>query len=314
VTTRALLPWVLLIVLVVSAAVACGPSRAWSAEPEVVARVNGEPVTRAEVQRLLADPQTRRQLEQELGVPEPERSAVEHLAVQRLITYRLILQEASRRGITVTQQDLSRATAALRRRFKDLQKFGAWLQAQGLDDKALQETIRAQILTNRVRAALVQGVDLTAEQVQGYYEAYKEELKTDEEFRLRIVAVQEKAVAEEIVAAVQRGEDFDRLVRERSLEDRVTPGADMSWVSAQTLPPALREAVSTLKAGETGGPVPSGTEFLLVRVEERRPAHQMSLAEAQPQIKRRLLAEKQRKAVQAWLAEQEKQAKIEMFP
>jgi len=58
--------------------------------------------------------------------------------------------------------------------------------------------------------------------------------------------------------------------------------------------------------------VQSGAEFLLVRVEERRPAHMMSLAEAQPQIERHLLAAKQQKVVQAWLAEQEKQAKIEV--
>jgi parvulin-like peptidyl-prolyl isomerase len=314
VTARARLPWVILIVLVVSTVTAWGPSRTWSAEPEIVARVNGEPVTRDEVQRLLADPRARRQLQQELDVPEPDSTALEGLAVQKLIKNRLILQEARRRDITVTEQDISRATAALRRRFKDLKSFGAWLTAQGLDDRTLRATIRAQLLTNRVRAALVAGVHLTEEQMQGYYEAYKDNLKTDEEVRLRVVAVQEKTAAEELVALVQRGEDVDRLVQERSLHVRAAPGADEGWVSVQTLPTALREAVSALQAGETGGPVPSGTEFLLVHVEERRPAHLMSLAEAQPQIKRRLLAEKERKVVQDWLSEQEKQAQIEVFP
>jgi parvulin-like peptidyl-prolyl isomerase len=66
--------------------------------------------------------------------------------------------------------------------------------------------------------------------------------------------------------------------------------------------------------GETGGPVQSGAEFLLVRVEERRPARVMTLAEAQPQIERRLRAAKQQEVVQAWLTEQAKQAKIEVVP
>ena len=111
-----------------------------------MARVNGEPVTRDEVQRLLADPRARRQLQQELGVPEPDSTALEGLAVQKLIKNRLILQEARRREITVTEQDISRATAALRHRFKDLKNFGAWLTAQGLNDITLRETVRAQIL------------------------------------------------------------------------------------------------------------------------------------------------------------------------
>src|SRR5947209_7853005 len=150
--------------------------------------------------------------------------------------------------------------------------------------------------------------------MQGYYEAFKDDQKTDEEVRLRIVTVPYQATAEALVAVVQGGEDFDRLVQERSLHVRAAPGQDEGWVSVQTFPPALREAVSTLKAGETGGPVPSGAEFLLVRMEVRRPAHMLSLAEAQPQIKRRLMAEKQRNAIQDWLSEQEKQAKIEVFP
>src|SRR4029453_3974855 len=102
--------------------------------------------------------------------------------------------------------------------------------------------------------------------------------------------------------------DVDRLALERSVKVLAAPGADEGWVRVQTLPPALREAVSTLQAGETGGPVQRGATFLLVGVEERRPAHLMSLVEAQPQIKRRLLVEKQRKVVQAWLTDQEKQA------
>jgi parvulin-like peptidyl-prolyl isomerase len=150
--------------------------------------------------------------------------------------------------------------------------------------------------------------------VQGYYEAYKDDLHTSEEVRLRLVAVPEQAAAAALVATVQGGADLDRLVQERSLHVRATPGDDAGWVRVQALPPALREAVSPLQAGETGGPVPSGAEFLLVRVEERRPGHLMSLAEVQPQIKRRLLAEKQRKVVQAWLADQVKQAQIEVLP
>jgi parvulin-like peptidyl-prolyl isomerase len=314
VTVRARLPWVLVMLLVVGTMAAWRPSRAWGETPEIVARVNGDPVTREEVQRLLADPRARRQLEQELGVPEPDNTALERLAVRKLIKYHLLLQEASRRDITVTEEDLSRATVALRRRFKNLKSFGAWLHAQGLDDSSLRETLRTQILTSRVMAALAAGVRLTEEQMQGYYEAYKDDLQADEEVRLRIVAVPEKAAAEELVAAVQRGEDVDRLAQERSLKVLAAPGADEGWIRAQTLPPALREVVSTLQVGETGGPVQSGAEFLLVRVEERRSAHMMSLAEAQPQIQRRLLAAKQRKVVQAWLTDQEKQAQIEVLP
>jgi len=101
----------ILIVLVAGAGASLGLSGAWSAEPEVVARVNGEPVTRSELQRILADPVTRRQLQQELGVSEPDSKELDRLALQKLISRRLVLQEAGRRNFTVTERELDQALA-----------------------------------------------------------------------------------------------------------------------------------------------------------------------------------------------------------
>jgi len=312
-TVRALLTWASLLGLVAGAAAPLGPSGAWSAEPEIVARVNGEPVTRGEMQRLLADPLVHRQLQWELGVRGQDRKAWERLAVQKLIHRQLILQEARRREVTVTREDLSQATTALRRHFKDLKSFGAYLQARGLDDQSLQEMLRNDILMTRVRDALVKEVRVTEKQVQEYYAGHKAELKTAEAVRLRVIAVQDKKAADEIMAAVRKGEDFARLAQERSKGSHAAQGGDMGWVSPRTLPSPLRETVGTLKAGETRGPLQSGTAFLLVRVEDRRPAQPMSLAEARPEIERRLLAAQQQEMLQAWATEQEKKAKIEVF-
>jgi parvulin-like peptidyl-prolyl isomerase len=308
---RALLPWTILIVLMVGAAVALGPRGALS--EEVVARVNGEPVSRGEWERMVADPVTRHQLQRELGVKEPGRNELGRLALRKLINRRLILQEASRRGFTVTEQDLSRATVAVRGRFKDLKAFGTWLRSEDLNDRSLQEVLRGQLLAARVLATLVEDVHLTEEQVQEYYEAHPDQLKIPEEVRLRIIAVKDKAVAEEILAAAQNGEDFDRLVRERPTGSGPTHDLDMGPVSPESLAQPLREAVGALKSGETGGPVPMSANFLVVRLEERRLARVKSATEARPEIERHLLTEKRQAVVHGWLTAQEAKSKIEVF-
>ncbi|HSB69961.1 MAG TPA: peptidyl-prolyl cis-trans isomerase [Candidatus Methylomirabilis sp.] len=303
-TTRALLPWAILIVLV-----NCQPG-AWSAEPEIVARVNGEPITRAELQRMLADPLTRARHQRELGINALDSQALDRWAMRELIHRRLILQEAGRRNVTVSEQDFDRALGDLRRRFKDLKSFGIWMKERGLDDKSLSEAIRTDLLMTRVKAALVEGVSLTKKDVQKYYDAHQDELRIAEAVRLRIIAVKDKAAGEQIMAALRIGADFGRVARERSLGLRAKQGGDTGWVSLQTLPPPLRQAVGTLKVGDTSGPVQRGAEFLVVRLEARRPARTRSLAEVQPEIEKRLLATKQRQVVQAWLSDQEKKARI----
>jgi foldase protein PrsA len=305
---RAVLLGASMVIVVAGIVAGFGLSKAWNLEPEIVARVNGEPVTRGELQRMLEDPAVGRQLQQELGVQKPDSEALNRQALRKLITRRLILQEAGRRNFRVTEQDLEQAVAALRRGFKDLKSFAAWLKARGLDDKSLFDTVRTQILTNRVRAALVEGIRVTDDQVQKYYDTYKEYSKTAEEVRLRMIAVNDKTAGDEILAALQKGAEFDRLAR-----DRITQGGDIGWVNPQTLPPPLPKAVSALKVGGTSGLLQRGAEFVIVRLEERRPARVKSLAEARPGIERRLLAAKQQEVLRAWLTEQEKKSKIEVF-
>jgi parvulin-like peptidyl-prolyl isomerase len=303
-----------LIVLVAGALVLLGPWGARGEDPKIAALVNGESVTLDELQRMLADPSTRGHLEQELGVQYPDSEKLERLALQKLIERRLFLQEAVRRSFTVSQEDLDQTLTALRGRFEDLRSFGIWLKERGLDDRSLFETLRTEMLAARVAAALVEGVAITEEQVRGYYEAHKQDLVIGEEVRLRIIAVESEAAAEEVLTALRKGGNFARVARKRSLGARAAQGGDTGWVDSRALPPPLRQAVGALKAGEAGGPLRKGAEeFLIIGLEGRRPAKAESLAEARPEIERRLLPAKQQEIIQAWLTEQEKKSKIEVL-
>jgi len=281
-------------------------------EAALVARVNGDPVTRAEFQRMLGNPLTRSQLQQERGEENPNPKELERLALQKVIHHRLMIQEAGRRNITISTAELDKAIVALRRRFGDLESFGTWMNEQGLDDKALFETIRGDMMSARLWGLLVEGVRIPEERVQQYYEAHKEELKT-EEFWIQIIVVKEKAAAEEIQAALGRGEDFGRLAQQRSLGLRSAQGGDIGWVDSEILWPPMRDAVSTLKPGEAIGPLQKGDQFHIVRLQARRPGRTKTFGEAQPEIEQRLLAAERQAVVATWLAEQEKTAKIEVF-
>jgi peptidyl-prolyl cis-trans isomerase SurA len=304
----------LLSVLLVAAgaAAAVAWSRTRSADREVLARVNGEPVTRAHVQRMLADPIAKQDLRREYGARTVDSQALERLAVRQLIVSRLVLQEGARRRVTVTEQEVDQRITEVRRRFADLQRFDAWLNSRGLDQTSFREAIRTDMVMARVRAGLVAGARITEEQIRQHYEAHKHELNTDEEVRLRIIAVEGLAAADQILTALQRGEEFDRLARTRSRGFRAAQGGDIGWMSPGHLPPPVRQAVMALEPGQTGGPVPAGAQFLVVRLAERRLPRAMTLAEARPAIERGLLAAKQREAVRVWLSEREKKSRIEV--
>lgn len=292
------------IVLLAGFASASLSNVAWGAEPDMVARVNDEPVSRADLQRMLADPLTQRLYRRELGVPAPEDEALARWALRKLIIQRLTLQEAARRSFTVAEQDLDQAVAAWRIRLKTAAKFQKWLKSRSVDEKSLRELIRTDLLVTRVRGDLAKEARLTDEQVQEYYAAHKDELKVPEEVRLRIITAKNERQVKKFHAALRK----DQRVAQADAQD-----TDTGWSPLNDFPPLIQQAVAGVKPGKISAPLRGGAgEYVLVRLEGRRPARTKTLAEARPEIEKRLLPGKQQEAVQTWLTQQEMNASIEL--
>lgn len=303
----------LLILFVVVATLA--PRKASSAaEPEIVARVNGQPLAWAEFQRMRANPLTLRQLQQELDVrgSDARERELDRLALGKLINRRLLLQEAGLKRITVPEKELDKAIADLRRNFEDLGSFGVWMKEQGLDEQSLFGSVQEDMLADRVMAALVEEVRVSDKQVQQYFESHKDDQKAGE-VRLQIIVVKDKVTAEAVLTALRDGENFASMARQFSLGRRAAKGGDTGWVTTETLWPPLQKFVGAMKPGEAGGSLQKGSEFLIVRLEGRRSGRTKTLAEVRPQIEPRLLAAKRQEVVRDWLAAREKEANIEVF-
>ena len=284
------------------------------AAPDIAARVNGEPITRVEWQRTLTDPRTRSLYQREHSAKQVDSQAYGRWVLQRLIVKHLTLQEAARRQFVVSETDLDEAVQAWKASYKGgpkgLQKY---LNSRGLDETALRETLRADMLVARVTSEVIKDVRLTERELRAYYEKNKAELQLPEEVLLKVIAVKDKAAAEGIVASLRKGEPFENAAREVSTEPRASLLSNGRWIAVNAMPPALREPVAALKASENTEVLKGGSEYYVVRLEDRRPARAQTLAEAQPQIEQRLLPEKQKEALQAWLRKQEKKAKIEVL-
>lgn len=283
------------------------PRKATAPVPQIVARVNDEPITRPELERMVSNPLTALQLQHGHAAARDE---VERLALRKLVQRRLLIQEAARRRITVTPQELDQAIGSLRRRFGDLRSFGAWMKGQDLDDVTLFESVHGDLLADRTRAAIGGRAQVSEQAVRQYYDAHRADLKA-EEVRLQIIVVGDRASAEEVLAAaLHKREDFGRLARQRSIGFRAAQGGDTGWVEVASLWPPLRETVATLEVREAVGPLQRGSEFLVVRLHGRRHGRMKSLSEARPEIEQRLLGDERQRLVQAWLEQHEKVSEI----
>jgi hypothetical protein len=108
--------------------------------PDVVARVNGEPIRFAQIVPLARQEMARLSNdEQAAGRPAAVRRALE-----RYIDRELLFQEARARGFTVDERRLAWAYDQARQEYPDDEEWEAFLAEEGLDPQALRTEIRIQ--------------------------------------------------------------------------------------------------------------------------------------------------------------------------
>ena len=134
--------------------------------PEVVARVNGEPIRFAQIV-----PMAGREMENDPeAVGESGRNRAVRRALERYIDRELLFQEARARGITADQRTLEWTYDQARQEHADDEAWEAFLADEGLDPEAFRTEMRIQHTVSALLEAEAGG-EVTDEEARRAFEA-----------------------------------------------------------------------------------------------------------------------------------------------
>jgi peptidyl-prolyl cis-trans isomerase C len=220
-----------------------------------IAIVNGKPVPSTRLNALA------QQLER-AGRPVDDAAKAE--LKEEVIAREIFAQEAERRGLkTATeyrqQMELASQTLLIRELFADQQ-----------------------------RKHPVTDADIQAE-----YDKFVAE-NGGKEFRARHILVEKEDEAKAILAALQQGEKFEDLAKQRSKDPGSgANGGDLDWASPDSFVPEFADAMRKLGKGQlTTAPVKSSFGWHIIRVDDVRDAKLPALADIKPQIQQNLQQQK----------------------
>jgi peptidyl-prolyl cis-trans isomerase D len=154
---------------------------------------------------------------------------------------------------------------------------------------------------------------VSAAEVEAYYKEHAAEFETPRQVKAAHVLVQvpetggseaenrARDKAADVIRRVKAGEDFAKLARELSEDPgSKTNGGELGWISAGETVPQFEQALWRLpKGGISDEPVRSPFGYHAIRALDIREGGQTPLAQAAPQIRERLLAERSTKAALA---------------
>lgn len=267
----------------------------------IVAIVNSEPITNNEVRaRVLRFEQQQTQR----GGVMPARSELMEQMLQRLISERAQVQVGRENGIKIDEVAINSSVQNIARQNQlSVDELRKRIEADGISYTQFRESLREEMLLNRVREREVEGrVSITEQELdqfivqqQGVLEASSLELNIAQ----ILIAVPESATAAEIAALQERansvaqraraGEDFSALARSLSQSlDRSTGGV-MGLRSAERYPTLFVEATQALPKGSIAGPLRSGAGFHILKLLEKKRSAAPGMTVAQSRARHILL-------------------------
>ena len=201
-------------------------------EDKVIATVNGHEIRVSEVQMATDDIMGQ--------LPDLPPKLRYPFVVEYLIERHLLAQLAVKEGIADTEE--------YKRRL-------ALYQAKALRDAYFFQKIRPQV---------------TEEEIRKIYEEESVKLQQTERVRARHILVGTEQEAKDILGRLAKGEKFEDLAKQFSLDGSKEYGGDLGYFTQPEMVPEFSKAAFALKVGETSQPTKTDFGWHIIRLEDKK--------------------------------------------
>ncbi len=206
--------------------------------------------------------------------------------MERLIIESLQLQEADRRGLSISDERLTEAVGAYADQANmTLEEFSEALLADGISYLEFRQQIRQEMLISGLQRNVVnRRITITDQDISDLLNSpYYQQLLSDE-FKVGHIllaidsAATDGAIAEaeaasiEIVETLRAGEDFSQIAIAKSAGARALEGGDLGWRRAGELPSLFAETVLQMNLGDIADPIRSSSGIHIIKLLDQRGA------------------------------------------
>ncbi len=230
--------------------------------------------------------------------------------IEGLVNTELIKQEAERRNIKITDEDLKKMKEQSIESYGSEEHFKSYMEQYNVSEEDFENMMREQLRYEKLTDELRKDIEVDPE---AYYKENKEQFKVPEQVKAAHILVQDEDKAKEIIKKLEDGEDFAKLAKENS-EDPGSKenGGDLGFFSADMMVPEFSEVAFNTKPGTfTKEPVKSQFGYHIIRVDEKKEAHDQTFEEVKDQITEQLTENQLREKFQEMMDKLKKEAKIE---
>jgi peptidyl-prolyl cis-trans isomerase SurA len=295
---------------------------------EIIARVNGQIITRSEYLR------EKDRVKQEAQDKGDRASESEKDVLRGLIDTQLLLEKGKDLGLTADTEVIKKLDE-MRKQMKletmeDLEKAA---QAQGISFEDFKQNLKNQIITQQVISREVGSrILLNKEDEQKFYEEHKDELTQPEEIRLSeiLVSTQKKDTsdttddaqllaaaqtkADDLLGQIRKGASYEEVAKKNSDGPTAAQGGDLGYFERGKLAKELEDKTFAMKAGEVSDVIRAKQGFIILRVSEHTAAGVPPMKDIEPRLQEAIYMQKMQPVLRAYLEKLREEAFIDIKP
>jgi len=291
--------------------------------PDVVARVNGQAISRDDLQQAVGQLEARAGQ----GVPAEQRDRVIRGVLDQLVAYRLLAQESVARRIAVPDADVDAQIAQIKSQFPSEQLFTQTLAQRNMTLEGLRTDVREGLQIDKmIDTEVASRATVSAEQVSDFYAKNPTQFQQAERVRASHILIrvpeggdakakeEARARAADVLKQVKAGGDFAALAKEHSQDPGSgAKGGDLGFFERGQMVGPFEEAAFSLAAGQSSELVETQFGFHVIKVVEKQAARTIPLDEVRTQVEQYLQGQNRERETQAFIESLKAKGKVEIL-
>ncbi|MCP4188654.1 MAG: molecular chaperone SurA [Gammaproteobacteria bacterium] len=218
----------------------------------------------------------------------PDSDTLHRQVLEVMISDSILLQEAKRRGLKITEGQLNQAMQKIARdNNKNLSEFRQLLVASDIDYQKYRESIRKDLIVNALQRQYAQRRATVSDEEVDDFINRNDDGSIQYEYKLAhiLITLPDAATPEQISNAKQKsteildnlkaGGTFEELANEFASGSNALSGGDLGWRKKAEIPSVFTETVLPMKPGDYAGPLRSASGYHIVYLSDRRDAEQV---------------------------------------
>ena len=206
-------------------------------------------------------------------------------------------------------------------RWIDNQLFYEEAKRRGLEKnpevkERIEQAGKDVMVISLLQGQITKQIQISEDEARKFYEQNQALFKRDQdEVRASHILFPTREQAGSAYARLKKGEDFELLARELSLDSLTrNTGGDIGYFSLSNTDPVVARVASGLKTGMVSSPFKTAMGYHILKVTDRKPKGSIrDFEEVKTTLMRQLLQEKRNQTISSLLEELKKKAKIEKF-